>query len=138
MPNLLGTKSLESPNLIPLPIINKAWVEEEAQVGTSENPKLIFEVGKASWDSSHPESSKYNLRPISKGFLDFPGKVVGGLGFIDEKKQNPNQRGRKYYMSMAQKQASSQVRCGKQLSLIGALRVSTLVRGLNDLPDPKL
>jgi hypothetical protein len=47
--------------LIPLPVINKAHVEEEAQVGTSDNHNLESKVGKASWDSFLLESSKYNL-----------------------------------------------------------------------------
>jgi hypothetical protein len=39
--------------------------------------------------------------PRSKGTLEFPTKVVGQLGSLDEKGKNPNQRGRNSYMSMA-------------------------------------
>lgn len=84
----------------------------------------------SSWDSIQLESSKYNLQPRSKGILDFPRKVAGGLVSLDEKKQKPTQRGIKSYMSMAQKQASSKVRCRKQLSLIGGLRAFVPSEGL--------
>jgi hypothetical protein len=47
--------------LIPLPIIEKALVEEETQVGTPENPKLEYEPRGSLQDSIQMESSKYNL-----------------------------------------------------------------------------
>jgi hypothetical protein len=61
IPSISCIKNLVSLTLIPLPVIDKAWVEEEARVGNFENPKLEFEVGKASWKYFHMESSKYNL-----------------------------------------------------------------------------
>jgi hypothetical protein len=74
-----------------------------------------------SQDSIPHGSSKYNLRPC-KGTPDFLGKIAGGLGFLDEKGQKLSQRGRKYYMSMVLKQTYIDIKCGKQLSLIGALQ----------------
>jgi hypothetical protein len=68
---------------------------------------------------------KYNLISKSKGTLDFLRKVEGGLGYFEERDKKPHQRGRKSYISLAKKQASSKIKCGKQLSLIGALRGNT-------------
>jgi len=42
-------------------------------------------LGRDSSDSSHQESSKYNLRPKSKGIPDFPENMEGVYGYIDEK-----------------------------------------------------
>jgi hypothetical protein len=60
--------------------------------------------------------------PKSKGTLEFCAKVVGKLGSLDEKGKKPNQRGRNSYMSVASRQSSLEIRCGKRLSLIKSLR----------------
>jgi hypothetical protein len=52
--------------------------------------------------------------------------VARGLGFLDDKGQKYPHRGRKSYMSLTQKQASSKIKCGKQMSFIRALREISL------------
>jgi hypothetical protein len=48
--------------------------------------------------------------------------MVGGLGMIDDKDLKLSHRGRKFFLSLAQKQATSEVIFGKKWSLIGDLR----------------
>jgi hypothetical protein len=49
-------------------------------------------------------------------------EVEGGLGQHTNLEQKPSQRGRKSFLSLAQKQANSEVHSRKQQSLLGALR----------------
>jgi hypothetical protein len=46
------------------------------------------------------------MRPHNKGNGTFKGRFEGGLGHLDEKNPKARQRGRKYYLSIAHKQAN--------------------------------
>lgn len=55
------------------------------------------------------DASKYNLHPRNKEGFVFVNGIEGGLGFVDEKSSKSTTRGRKSYMSLAQKHACNEI-----------------------------
>jgi hypothetical protein len=84
---------------MPIPGIVEGVDVGQNPKGSTANPLN----GKGTQDSSLLETMKYNIRPRSKGKLDFPRNVARGLGFFEETIPKSKKRGRKYYMSTAQK-----------------------------------
>jgi hypothetical protein len=129
LPSLLG---INIPN--PHPLIPIHEVEEGLVEGTSSsNPLAIIDIVSENMENNRNLSSiqlsKCNLRQRVKGTLYFLGKVEGDWVTLNQSKKVPH-RGRKSFMSLAQKQASSEIECGKKLSLIGALRTNSPKEGL--------
>jgi hypothetical protein len=80
------------------------------------NPSLstnLFEKGTK--EGSHSSDiSKYNFRPHTNVNGTFKGRYEGALGNLEEEDPNSWKRGRKYYLSIAQKQANLKVKSGRQ------------------------
>jgi hypothetical protein len=79
--------------------------------------------------SSPKESMKYNLRSRTKGTLDFHGKEIGGLMFLDEPRTKRPSQGKEIPNVFGLKTSFLRNKSGKQLSLIGALRENSPKEG---------
>jgi hypothetical protein len=120
LPNLSGIKGATPPTLIPLDVLGGP--PPQATKTSKNSPGLSLDKETHS-GSQTSETFKYNLRSRSRGAPIFSGGIAGGLGTLETIDSKPSlERGKKSLISLAQKQANSKVRSGRQLSLIGALR----------------
>jgi hypothetical protein len=84
--------------LIPIPKIVEGVDFGQSPKFSIENPNPNCSLDrKGTWDSNPLKLLKYNLRPRSKGTLDFPRNVARGLVLFEEKNTQTKSKGNEIF-----------------------------------------